>query len=723
MHPDFSLQTYRDFAENRGRFAAGGKEVAVYDKEGKVSGTIPLMMSFESVVDQGFAALTGNAQFLASVAHNGGYQDATFTKRFGGDDFYRVIRKSNGWGSETNYQYDVQVARLDKVVTEAAFVPYMEDEAQLADLKGKLVLRVGGGTQQEAISDTEAKGVAGAYEFLTGGTLRFTNVIVNAPAPNDKNSASPYKAYQFQYHLRMERSADNPLPIGVLAGDSGSAAWTYNGKTGRWEFIGPAQSGGGGGFSQMRGSNAWAVKVIESYFDPTVSFVGEGPAIWSGADGKGLGRISQGKKSFEYHGLAAGKSAREATLQELEATRNLRFSGRPLRLVLAAPADMGAGSLTFENREVILTDGGRPENVLRSAGMDVKKGSRVVSELTAAAGDEWRKIGEGVLEVRGRGDNPARLNIGEGFVLLAREAGRAAEALKLVSGRAVVRLGAEGQLAHPVEFGVRGGEFDLNGCDVSWDRLPHVDSGAVISHGNPAGRKVSVFTYTGDGEFLGKLTDVNRELVSGKGMLRVVYDPAEAGFVWTLRGVVFQSGGVEVRKGHIVVEGRPTLHANGYVDPQDWQNARFSPLETERGSVFLRSGSSFTAGDHAFVSGRFEVEGGASLVVRPGSDWRGKVLFREGAVYRVPVVSEARPEVFLRVEGPMKVVLEGQMPSGAKEASPVAWLGRAASPAEAKKAIGLMSVEGSAPEGRSGKWVLKADKKGMIGAVWSESKN
>ena len=411
MHPDYDLQTYRDFAENRGKFAADATEVEINFKDGKRAGILPRMMSFESVVDEGFAALTGNAQFLASVAHNGGYTTASFTKRFGGDDSYRVIKKNNGWGTETNYQYDIQVARLDKMVTEADFIPYMEDEAQLAKLENKLVIRVGGGTQDVAITNEKAKNIAGAYQFLTGGTVKFAKVIVNPPAPNDKNAASKYKAYQFQYNLTVDKNPSNPLPIGVLAGDSGSASWTYNEKNKRWEYIGPGQSGGGNGFSQMRGANAWCVDVIKSYFDPVVTPQAGKPVMWTPANEKGEGKLTQDKRSWNYHGLAAGKQAASASNDELEETRNLIFDGKAAILQLTAPIDMGAGTLTFQG-SYTLTPGDNPANTLNSAGMDIKEKSEVISQLTSAAGDEWRKIGKGTLFIQGKGDNPVRLNIG-----------------------------------------------------------------------------------------------------------------------------------------------------------------------------------------------------------------------------------------------------------------------------------------------------------------------
>lgn len=41
MSDSFDVQTYRDFAENRGIFDVNAKDVAIYDKNGNYVGTIP----------------------------------------------------------------------------------------------------------------------------------------------------------------------------------------------------------------------------------------------------------------------------------------------------------------------------------------------------------------------------------------------------------------------------------------------------------------------------------------------------------------------------------------------------------------------------------------------------------------------------------------------------------------------------------------------------------
>ena len=81
MSDVLDVQTYRDFAENRGIFDVNAKDIAIYDKEGNYVGTIPKMMNFDGLADAhaGEAALVGGPGFIATVSHDYNNQPVTFT--------------------------------------------------------------------------------------------------------------------------------------------------------------------------------------------------------------------------------------------------------------------------------------------------------------------------------------------------------------------------------------------------------------------------------------------------------------------------------------------------------------------------------------------------------------------------------------------------------------------------------------------------------------------
>lgn len=123
MSDSFDVQTYRDFAENRGIFDVNAKDVAIYDKNGNYVGTIPKMMNFDGVADAhiGEAALVGGPGFIATVSHDYYNHFVSFTVRFGAKqgtpfyDSYRSVTRKDAWGDKSDLTYDYRVQRLSKI--------------------------------------------------------------------------------------------------------------------------------------------------------------------------------------------------------------------------------------------------------------------------------------------------------------------------------------------------------------------------------------------------------------------------------------------------------------------------------------------------------------------------------------------------------------------------------------------------------------------------------
>ena len=386
MSDSFDVQTYRDFAENRGIFGINAKDVAIYDKEGNYVGSIPKMMNFDGLADAhaGEAALVGGPGFIATVSHDYNNQTITFTKRFGATegtpfyDAYRSVVIKNAWGDQTNYTYDYRVQRLSKIVTEAEYAPYLTDPEYLDNMKGRLVLRAGSGTQAIATGNGKQDTVSGGYSYLTGGTLVFEGqASVPGTGEPDPENAKTYPAYRFWYNFKKP-SESNPLPSGILAGDSGSPSYVFNEKSGRWEWVGAGQSQGGSGygeFSQMRSGNQWASDYVDS-FNRTVSVSeGGGDLLWNVTDGDGNGTFVQGDISTDYTGLASGlrgdtsTQGTRASDTQIGVCSNLIFDGSGGTIVLQGSVDTGAGSLTF-NRDYVLSDGGNASYRLNTAGCE-----------------------------------------------------------------------------------------------------------------------------------------------------------------------------------------------------------------------------------------------------------------------------------------------------------------------------------------------------------------
>ena len=654
MSDAFDVQTYRDFAENRGVFDINAKDIAIYDKEGNYVGTIPKMMNFDSVADAhiGEAALVGGPGFIATVAHDYYNHFVTFTKRFGATpgtpfyDSYRSVTRKDAWGDDSNFTYDYRVQRLSKIVTEAEYVPYLTDPEYLDNMKGRLVMRAGSGVQAVATGNGKQEKIDGSYGYLTGGTLVFEGQAkVEGTGEPDPENAKTYPAYRFWYNFKRPSEA-NPLPSGGLSGDSGSPSYVYNENSGRWEWVGAAQSAGGSGYgltTQMRSGNQWAQAYVDS-FNRTVSVsAGGGDVLWNVTDADGKGTFVQGDLATEYIGLVSGVRGDTSTLgtqatnEQLNACTNLIFDGSGGTIVLQGTVDTGAGSVTF-NRDYVLSDGGNTSYRLNTAGFVVNKGAVVTTLLTGTSGDEWRKIGEGTLIVGGQGNNAADINVGGGGMLVLDRDGYAAHNVKINGGGAVVRLAGENQLSGEFIFGHRGGMVDMYGHNMSLSAITHLDSGACF--GNFLANSAVTFTFTGDGEqhYLGSFLD-GGSLKNGQ--LNVAYAPGAAeGFVWNLSGVILNSGTWKVQSGEVKVAGVPTLHAGGYVDENDWQTAVFAT-----GTVQVENGARFTAGAHAEVASSVNVADGGMFGILSGGSHSGNVVLSGAAsIFRAEVDSGSAME-------------------------------------------------------------------------------
>jgi len=615
MDPAIGVQTYRDFAENRGIYQPGATNVPVYKLDGSLVGTIPVMPDLDSTVDGGWSALAGGPSFMATVAHNNA-TNVSFTGRFGGtgvfSDSYHFInynRMPNG--------YDFAAPRLNKVVTEVEAPEYFllanygGTETTYPDAAGALyAVRAGAGTQTYATGNGTEYSIAGGYAYLTGGTIKFTN--------NYKSISDPDGFGYIYYNAAAD--AAQPLDIGIRAGDSGSPALLYNPTTARYEYIGAGQSGGGSGFgalNQMRGGNEWAVANINAY-NSTINDAGGGAVTWN-VDATGAGNFYQGAGVVgTYIGLpntvrgatstvaADGSSTTDASDAQMDATRNLVFAGSGATITVVNPLDLGAGSMTFKANYTLA--GAR----LNTAGMVVNSGATVTTQLTGVSGDEWRKVGAGTLVVSGTGNNPAKLNTGGGGLTeLNRSGGYAVSYVKINGDRnTTVRLVGDNQIAganggsSTVVFGHRGGRLDLYGHDASWTYITHLDQDANIA--NTKNSDASTFTFTGSGAqtFLGKFTD---EGTAAAGLLDVVYSGG-TGSVWSLKGDITNKGTWTVASGEVASVGTPTLHAGGYVDPADWNRAVFNT-----GTVTIADGAQFTIDHRTDVASSFTANGTSTL--------------------------------------------------------------------------------------------------------------
>ncbi|WP_123001598.1 S6 family peptidase, partial [Escherichia coli] len=96
VNNELAYQLFRDFAENKGMFHPGVTDIAIYNKQGNLVGTLnkAAMPDFSSVnvkSSPGVATLI-NPQYIASVKHNKGYTNVSFGD---GENRYNIVDRNN----------------------------------------------------------------------------------------------------------------------------------------------------------------------------------------------------------------------------------------------------------------------------------------------------------------------------------------------------------------------------------------------------------------------------------------------------------------------------------------------------------------------------------------------------------------------------------------------------------------------------------------------------
>ena len=565
MREDVSVQDYRDFAENLGKYTPGAENVEVFKTDGTSAGILDFPIPDFGASDDTAVATLIAPSYIVSVAHNGGYTGVRF-----------------GNGAKYNYKYtiinrnidsarDFHTPRLNKVVTDIAPADMVTpNDARHDKVRYKYFARVGSGNQYQ-VSPTTHKPVwiTGAYKWKSGGT------IINPTFENWRLRWTDYGP--------PDASAQ-PFSSAGQPGDSGSPLFVYDSLEKKWKLYGVTTSIATYGTYNTTTyvldlQTAFINQIIASNTDPDVIDVADnGDIHWS------KDAITQGDNSWVWHGVTNKALPSSATNAELDATKDLRFNGDGGLIVLDSSVNHGAAKLEFSSDyRVISADGANATWV--GGGIEVDADKTVDWEVNGLAGDTLHKIGEGTLYVNATGINGGGLRVGDGTVVLAQQPDKdgkrsAFSTVTLVSGRPTVKLGDEDQISgENIQFGSRGGILDLNGYDMSFSTINHNDSGARIINGNADTLSTITLNNKNAQVFIGHFGSPDTA-----NWLNIDYTPV-GDQQWTL------GGGADINEltlngGVFAMSGRATPHAGGVVFKDDWidETDHVNHIQAEDGS-------------------------------------------------------------------------------------------------------------------------------------------
>lgn len=484
---DVDYQYFRDFAENKGPFSVGSMNIDIKDNNGQLVGTmlhnLP-MVDFSAMVRGGYSTLIA-PQYLVSVAHNTGYKNVQFGAAGYNPDShhytYKIVDRNDYEKVQGGLHPDYHTPRLNKLVTEVvpaavtnagtSIKPYLNEE------RFPMFLRAGSGTQAlRGKESNKTTGIAGAYEYLTGGTT----LQLSKSSPD----------HWLDYSSNLYQVSYGPLSTYALPGDSGSGSYAYDMNEKRWVLVGVLNFYNGMDNQFNRSAiirkDFHEKKFAEDIAGTINNTVQNAQFNWT-AQGKSSS-LSQSNNVQKLNvDLKDSSIANQNTsLPQENHGKTINFNGKDATIVLKQDIDQGAGALNLNANLTI-----RPETdqTWQGAGIIVGKDKKVNWQVKNPQGDRLSKLGEGTLYVNGRGQNLGDISVGDGIVILNQQAdhqGRkqAFNTVGIVSGRPTVVLGSADQVnPDNIYFGFRGGRLDLNGNSIAFKRIQNSDKHArIVNH-------------------------------------------------------------------------------------------------------------------------------------------------------------------------------------------------------------------------------------------------
>ncbi len=331
--------------------------------------------------------------------------------------------------------------------------------------------------------------------------------------------------------------------------------------------------------------------------------------------------------------------AEGVTYSRLYMTQNLVFEAAEDNAVytinVTEDTDLGVGYLQFAangKKQVTFNVVSEKSNLLDSAGYVVDAGVQVNVSLRnwdPSEMREWRKVGEGTLNICGKnGNNEIFLNVGgTGETLLNQSDGYAAYNV-LVNTGSTVRIKDTSQIYRDLTFGNGGGVLDMNGNKMDWyttngeDRtgaftINALTEEAIITNSS-ADHAALIYKEGGDTCFVGSFRDSNDS------SLGITY--SVEGGTWELNSIrtslTHKDSGLTVEKGTVKLAGTLTVHGYGTTHTSD--SADFSTRENDwhyadaKMNVTVQADATFELESHARLIGTVTVQEKGTYIMHEG---------------------------------------------------------------------------------------------------------
>lgn len=508
----FFYQDYMDFGQNKGRYTAGTQGVSIKEKSNSIYGNYTDKGQYYDIIMPDFIGPTHSG--LNKTFIGGSYvvsAEHVFANSY--DNTYI--------GPEYNYKYqsrqslglDRTYARYDKFITSGEKAKLLEvtPEKPLDTTRYTHIWRSGNG-RMYYLDNNNSILMRGAYS-ITGGAVEFTG---------------------FNSDGRINFGRDGVYFSNMTStNDSGSPLWAWDSYEREWVAIGFLSSGNMNDYTNAV-THSWSdfEKFIKANTNPTITLNGA-TASWDGGN-----LLVNGSTFF--------------TVKD----KDIIFKGGGNLDFGSSAINQGIGGIFFDANQTYTISG---TSSWRGAGLHIEEGTIVHWGIDGVSGDGLHKVGKGTLHITK--SNSGWLNLGDGVVMLDTES-NAFDHYVLVSGRATLKLvenKANALNADKLNFSERGGILDLNGNNLTFQKIRASDIGARITNSSQnkstitlTNANTDLYLYHGQ---IGDNIDIISDAVSENNLL---------GFDGSINN---PNGSLTHKKGALLFQGHPYIHA--YFDFND----------------------------------------------------------------------------------------------------------------------------------------------------------
>ncbi|WP_064613424.1 S6 family peptidase [Streptobacillus moniliformis] len=591
---DINWEDYEDFSMNRGKYAIGRMNVIVYKKDGSLSGKIDKPIpNFDSVVDTGNFALWGDPQILSGVYHVTPPEKFTFSKRhfrndvelFEGYKELSLDKKYEKFSEDIKSNYrqkiekDYTLLRTDRIAFDAHVIDGVTEDQWNKIKYGDLVARVGRGLNAVAVNYGVEYNFTERFHHFAGGL----------------NKVADKKTYRWRnIQLVLSQDPKTPLDTGAKRGDSGSPLFWWDEEKKKW-FMAASHSEGttSGGY----GKRLYLLSLPHVYDDLKKNLTDKEIKTETNVqfcDNKL--KVDNEEREFRENETI------DDVVKGTNKTKNQIFNKKDLEVKVNSKTNTHYARLEFKQDTTLSGDG-----ELITAGFVVHKDATLTYKLHFGERNIVRKIGEGKLIIKSKFRNYGELNLGGGETVLENEEGVAASVIRLAQGAKLTINRSDKISDNNVVFGHRGGTLNLNGTNLEFKDIYHMDKDAKIS--NEKSDKKSTFTFkpkSGKRVFLG----------SFKGKLDLVYNPDDNNSEWSIRSEDTNiEGDFNIEKGHVKIEGDNVIHGSDDTNASktkiyedEYKEAKFKSI-----TINVKKSSTLSVSRATEVESKINVEKGATL--------------------------------------------------------------------------------------------------------------